>query len=108
MNKRKLKFSEKMLVIILIYAITLFERAIAFAFLNRAENIFAYLMPILGTLITSTFIAFEWKEKNENINKQNLNPEFLKIDNPTISPQTSLSEEEIEGFKEYFDDTSGY
>lgn len=75
-KKRKWRFSEKMVLIILIYCISIFERALYFAFKNFSESVWVYLLPIIGTLVTSAFAVFIWKEKNENLPKIQANPYY--------------------------------
>lgn len=74
--KRKWRFTEKIIFIVLIYTITIFERALVYAFKNHSENMWAYLLPAIGVLASSAFAVFVWKEKNENLPKIIANPNY--------------------------------
>lgn len=74
--RKKWRFTEKIIFIVLVYTITIFERALIYAFINRSENMWAYLLPAIGVLASSAFAVFVWKEKNENLPKIIANPKY--------------------------------
>lgn len=75
-NKRKWRFSEKVILFILIFSILVFISAIVFAFININDSVWAYLLPSIGMLASSAFAVFVWKEKNENLPKILNNPNY--------------------------------
>lgn len=74
--KRKWRFTEKIIFLVLLYAISIFERGSLYAFKNQAESMWAYLLPAIGVLASSAFAVFVWKEKNENLPKIMANPNY--------------------------------
>lgn len=74
--KRKWRFTEKIIFLVLLYSITIFERGSLYAFRNHAESMWAYLLPAIGVLASSAFAVFVWKEKNENLPKIMKNPNY--------------------------------
>lgn len=74
--RRKWRFSEKVILFILIFSIGVFLSAIAFSFSREDSSIWAYLLPSIGALASSAFAVFVWKEKNENLPKIIANPNY--------------------------------
>lgn len=74
--KRKWRFTEKIIFLVLLYSISIFERGSLYAFKNGAESMWAYLLPAIGVLASSAFAVFVWKEKNENLPKIMENPNY--------------------------------
>lgn len=74
--KRKWRFTEKIIFLVLLYSISIFERGALYAFRNQAESMWAYLLPAIGVLASSAFAVFVWKEKNENLPKILSNPNY--------------------------------
>ena len=74
--KRKWRFSEKVILFILLFSIAVFIAAIVYAFLKDSESMWAYLLPSVGVLASSAFAVFVWKEKNENLPKILKNPNY--------------------------------
>lgn len=74
--RRKWRFSEKVILFILVFSISVFLSAIAFAFSREDSSIWAYLLPSIGALASSAFAVFVWKEKNENLPKIMANPNY--------------------------------
>lgn len=74
--KRKWRFSEKVILFILIFSISVFLSAIGFAFTREDSSVWAYLLPSIGALASSAFAVFVWKEKNENLPKIIANPSY--------------------------------
>lgn len=75
-GRRKWRFTEKIIFLVLLYSITIFERGALYAFKNQAESMWAYLLPAIGVLASSAFAVFVWKEKNENLPKIMANPSY--------------------------------
>lgn len=75
-SKRKWRFSEKIILFILLFSIAVFISAISYAFIKDSESIWAYLLPSVGVLASSAFAVFVWKEKNENLPKILANPSY--------------------------------
>lgn len=74
--KRKWRFSEKVIFSILLFSVAVFISAIVFAFIRYDSSIWAYLIPAVGALASSSFAVFVWKEKNENLPKILSNPNY--------------------------------
>lgn len=74
--KRKWRFSEKIILFILLFSIAVFITAMAYAFIKNSESMWAYLLPSVGVLASSAFAVFVWKEKNENLPKIMANPNY--------------------------------
>ena len=74
--KREWRFSEKVILFILLFSIAVFVAAIAYSFVKASESIWAYLLPSVGVLASSAFAVFVWKEKNENLPKILANPQY--------------------------------
>lgn len=74
--KRKWRFSEKVVLFILIFSILVFISSIVFAFVKDSDSIWSYLLPSVGVLASSAFGVFIWKEKNENLPKILNNPNY--------------------------------
>ena len=75
-GKRKWRNSEKIVFGILIVCMMFFISAAVYAFINKADSIWAYIIPTVGALATSAFAVFVWKEKNENLIKISNNPNY--------------------------------
>lgn len=75
-TKRKWRFSEKVVLFILIFSILVFISSIVFAFVKDSDSIWSYLLPSVGVLASSAFGVFIWKEKNENLPKILNNPNY--------------------------------
>lgn len=75
-KRRKWRFSEIVILVILFYAVVVFNLALYFAFSRNTDSIFWYLLPSIGTLASSAFGMFVWKEKNENLPKIKANPDY--------------------------------
>lgn len=74
--KRKWHFTEVVILIILAWSVTVFERGIYFAFKYENESPWFYLFSAVGVLASSAFGMFVWKAKNENVPKILNNPNF--------------------------------
>lgn len=74
--RRKWRFSEKIILFILLFSIAVFIAAIIYAFAKNSESMWAYLLPSVGVLASSAFAVFVWKEKNENLPKILSNPDY--------------------------------
>lgn len=74
--KREWKFTEKVIIALLIYVTIIFTSALVFAFIFISESIFWYLLPAIGALGSSGLGFFIWKEKNENLIKIRNNPDY--------------------------------
>ena len=75
-TKKKRGFSEKLILLVIIWVITVFERALYYSFKNYSENIWMYIIPAVGTILGSCFAFFTWKAKSENVIKISNNPEY--------------------------------
>ncbi len=74
--KREWRFSEKVIFFILLFSVAVFVSAIVFAFMRYDSSVWAYIIPAVGALATSSFAVFVWKEKNENLPKILSNPNY--------------------------------
>ena len=74
--KRDWKFTEKLIISILIYCFMVCNIAIVFAFVYGAESIWWYIIPAIGAVSTSGLGFFIWKEKSENLIKIAKNPDY--------------------------------
>lgn len=74
--KKKRGFSEKLILIVIIWAITVFERGLYYAFKNYSESIWMYIIPAVSTILGTCFAFYTWKAKNENVLKIANNPNY--------------------------------
>lgn len=74
--RRKWRFTEVAVVVILLWAITVFERGIYFSFTTGHDSPWLYIFSAVGVLASSAFSIFVWKEKNENLPKILNNPDY--------------------------------
>lgn len=75
-NRKKRGFSEKLILLIIIWIITVFERALYYSFKNYSETIWLYIIPAIGTILGSSIGLHIWKTKSENILKISNNPNY--------------------------------
>lgn len=75
-NKKKRGFSEKLILFVIIWVITVFERGLYYAFKNYSESIWMYIIPAVGTVLGSSIAFHIWKSKSENVLKISANPTY--------------------------------
>lgn len=75
-TKRQWRFSERIIFLVLIFAIGVFCSSIVYSFVKNDGSVWAYLIPSIGVLASSAFAVFVWKEKNENLPKIKANPSY--------------------------------
>ncbi len=74
--KKQRGFSEKLVLVVIIWVISVFERGLYFAFKNYSENIWMYIIPAVGTILGSAIGFHIWKTKAENVIKISANPDY--------------------------------
>lgn len=74
--KKEWSHSDKVQMIVLVYTILVNVVAIVFAFINRAESVWWYLLPSTGALGAGVIGSITWKEKAENLLKIQNNPNY--------------------------------
>lgn len=92
--RRKWRFTEKTIFGVLLFSVVVYISAIIYAFSNKDSSIWAFLLPVIGTLSSTAFAVFVWKEKNENWLKIKANPHY-----DTEKLEEELREEIEEEFK---------
>ena len=82
-KKRKWRFTEIIILLVLIYTVMVFNLALYFAFSRESDSVWWYILPSIGALSSSAFAVFVWKEKNENLPKilQNTNYDTEQLQN---------------------------
>ena len=74
--KRDWKFTEKLIIAILLYWFLVCNLEIAYSFIFNIESVWWYIIPAVGALGSSSLGFFIWKEKAENLIKIHANPNY--------------------------------
>lgn len=75
-TKKPRGYSEKLVLAVIIWVISVFERGLYFAFKNYSENIWMYIIPAVGTILSAAIGLHIWKTKSENVIKISANPDY--------------------------------